>query len=91
MEKVKVTDLGRGAKVILDGGWEATLEDDNKNSITRLVKITGMQWTVKRADVSWIKYAEIDGKLYKVETGKDMRKLPIAQNQKIGLDKNRSL
>lgn len=40
MEKVKVTDLGRGAKVILDKGWEATLEDDKKNSITRLVNIT---------------------------------------------------
>lgn len=81
MEKVKITDLGRGAKVILNKGWEATLEDDKKNSITRLVNITGMQWVVKQVDVTQIKYAKIDGKLYKVETGKDMRKLPVAENQ----------
>ena len=40
MEKVKITDLGGGAKVILNKGWEATLEDDKKNSITRLVSIS---------------------------------------------------
>lgn len=40
-----------------------------------------MQWVVKQVDVTQIKYAKIDGKLYKVETGKDMRKLPVAENQ----------
>lgn len=81
MEKVKITDLGRGAKVILNKGWEATLEDDKKNSITRLVNITGMQWVVKQVDVTQIKYAKIDGKLYKVEIEKNMRKFPVAENQ----------
>ena len=81
MEKVKITDLGRGAKVILNKGWEATLEDDKKNSITRLVNITGMQWVVKQVDVTQIKYAKIGGKLYKVEIENNMRKFPVAENQ----------
>lgn len=39
-----------------------------------------MQWVVKQVDVTQIKYAKIDGKLYKVEVEKSMRKTSIGEN-----------
>ena len=42
METVKVTELGKGAKVVLRNGWVATLMDGYKKRPVRLAYVEGL-------------------------------------------------
>ena len=69
MDKVKVTELGKGTRVILRNGWVATLMDGYKKRSTRLAKVCN---EIRLIYVSDIGYAEIDEQLYEVEVPENM-------------------
>ena len=72
MDKVKVTELGKGTRVILRNGWVATLMDGYKKRSTRLAREEGLLNEIRLIYVSDIGYAEIDEQLYEVEVPENM-------------------
>lgn len=73
METVKVTELGKGAKVVLRNGWVATLMDGYKKRPVRLAYVEGLFNETASIYAKDIAFADIDGELYEVEIPEYMK------------------
>jgi len=72
MDTIKVTELGKGSKVVLKNGWVATLMDGYKKRSTRLDFVEGLFEEMGSSYASDIVFADINGALFKVEVPESM-------------------
>jgi hypothetical protein len=72
MDTIKVTELGKGSKVVLKNGWVATLMDGYKKRSTRLAFVEGLFDEMGSIYASDIAFADINGELFKVEVPESM-------------------
>lgn len=78
---VLTNDLKKGTMVHLNNGWKARLEDNKKGNI-RMATVYGMYTEMGSIYAHDIKYAEVDGVMYRIKLSPAQEKA-VAVNKRI--------